>query len=296
MNAKPLLSLTVGLLLCPAAFAQQPGEKPLSESDLLKQIEALSPPSRTPSPGAGDRPSPKVKPESLPQPLFDGNTPDITKMSGGNKRPTPGGTMAVAPGTMIGASNSPDKTADKKAKGPTEITALEATFDQKANLAVFIGEVVVKDPEFNVICDKLTAHLKHDDKPKAVPGAPATPKPATPAATPAGKPGDASTAPKKGGGLEKAVAETTSDRRVIITQDKLDADGTIQHSIGKADRATYDAVTGDIVLYGSPDVIQGTNRVQATEASTVMTLNRDGHMKAVGPHKTTIVDKGDSAR
>ncbi len=45
-------------------------------------------------------------------------------------------------------------------KPPTEITALEATFDQRANIAVFIGNVFVKDPQFNVDCDKLTAILE----------------------------------------------------------------------------------------------------------------------------------------
>lgn len=264
MNPRPLLLLTaaVAALLGASASAQRPGEKPLSESDLLKQIEAIAP-SRATVPGS----TPTKNAQASSGTLFDTNNIDLTKSGNGDK----------------GADKG-----EKKAKGPTEITALEATFDQKANLAVFIGEVVVKDPEFNVICDKLTAHLKHDDKTKPKGAAAATPKPATPAATPAGKDKD-----KKSGGLEKAVAESTSDRRVIITQDKTGDDGTVTHSVGKADKATYDAVTGDIVLYGSPDVIQNTNRVQATDPGTVMTLNRDGHMKAVGPHKTTIVDKGD---
>ncbi|MEI8109264.1 MAG: hypothetical protein WCI46_15730, partial [Verrucomicrobiota bacterium] len=59
--------------------------------------------------------------------------------------------------------------------GPTEIDALEATFDQKANQAIFIGEVVVKDPEFNVKCDKLTALLKGAEKAKSPPTPPALP-------------------------------------------------------------------------------------------------------------------------
>ncbi len=84
---------------------------------------------------------------------------------------------------------------------------------------------------------------------------------------------------------------TTSERRVIITQDKVEADGSITHGIGKSDKAEYDANTGDIRLTGMPDVTQGVNRCIATDPSTVMTLNRDGHMKAVGPHKTIIVDR-----
>lgn len=248
MIPKPLLALALTALFCPTAFAQKRGDKPLSESDLLKQIESLVPP----KPASANN-------GSAPASLFDAGI-------GGEKK---------------SGSEKKEKTGEKKSKGPTEITALEATFDQKANLAVFIGSVVVKDPEFNVSCDKLTAHLKHDDKakPNGTAGRPATLKP------------DEATPKKKSGGLERAVAESTSDRRVIITQDKTEADGTVTTSIGKADKATYDAVTGDVVLTGSPDVTQGINRVQATDPSTVMTLNRDGHMKAVGPHKTTIVEK-----
>jgi lipopolysaccharide export system protein LptA len=257
-----LIALTCVALLSPSIFAQKPAEKPLSETDLLKQIESLTP--SRPTTTAAKKDSPAAAAASL----FETGVVDLSKPgAGGDKK---------------------DRTGDKKSKGPTEITALEATFDQKANLAVFIGDVVVVDPEFNVTCDKLTAHLKHDDKPKA-----GAAKPGTPAATPVAKTDDG-TPKKKSGGLEKAVAESTSDRRVIITQDKIEADGTKTQSVGKANKATYDAVTGDVVLTGSPEVIQGINRVVAVDPGTVMTLNRDGRMRANGLTKSTIVDKGDS--
>jgi len=248
---KPLSSIALSALLCATSFAQKPGEKPLSETDLLKQIETLTP-----------------------------SVPRAAKAEGAS--------LSLI-GTDIGErgkSGAEKKEKGlKKSKGPTEITALEASFDQKANLAVFTGEVVVKDPEFNVVCDKLTAYLKND-KAKAKGDAP---KPATPSPS-------EGAAKKKSGGLEKAIAESTSDRRVIITQDKTEADGTITQSMGKADRATYDAVTGDVVLTGSPEVIQGINRVVAVDPATVMTLNRDGRMRANGLTKSTIVDKPDSER
>jgi hypothetical protein len=253
-------------------------DKPLSQEELLKQIESI-----TPSKG-GATPSPTNNP------LISSNaSSDLLK-------PSP---------NKVGTPNPADPAATN-GKGPTIITALEATFDQKANVAVFIGSVVVNDPEFNVVCDKLTAYLKHEDKavPAATPAGAkttpkaATPKAATPASTPNGAAGGAATAgptqigvqKKKGSGLDKAVAVTTSDRRVVITQDKVEADGSITHGIGIADRAEYFSTTGDIFLYGSPDVTQGTNRCVATDPSTVMTLNRDGHMTAKGPHKTYIVD------
>lgn len=211
----------------------------------------------------------QIDPRSTPAPTFKGlpiSAPAATDPKGGD----------AAPGL-------------KKAKGPTQIDALDATFDQKKNEAVFIGDVKVRDPEFNVDCDKLTALLKgaEKEKPKPDAAAPGT-KPATPAAP-------ALPVKKKGGsGLHKAVAEANPGNRVTIIQEKLQPDGTMQRSVGTAERATYDAVTGDIVLAGKPEIQQGINLVLATAQETVMTLNRDGRMKAKGPHRTVIVDKGDS--
>lgn len=265
------------------ALAQGPSniDKPLTQEELLKQIESI-----TPSKG-GATPAPGINP--------------LANASGEVLKLSP---------VRVGTPNPADpavKPGDPNSKGPTIITALEATFDQKANVAVFIGSVVVKDPEFNVECDKLTAYLKHEDKngapaatpagSKATPKAAATPKTATPASTPNGATGanagptQIGPAKKKQSGLDKAVAVTTSDRRVVITQDKVEADGSITHGIGISDRAEYFSSTGDIFLYGWPDVTQGTNRCVATAADTVMTLNRDGHMTAKGPHKTFIVDE-----
>jgi len=184
------------------------------------------------------------------------------------------------------ASGAPGAPSDeKKEKGPTEITSGEATFDQKAHIAIFTIDVVVKDPEFNVACDKLTAYLKHEEPAKpGVKGARATPRPATP------KPGEP---PKKtgGGGLERAVAEMTGDGRVEITQDKIDDKGVLTHSVGHGTKADYNATTGDIVLTGRPDVKKGTDWVIATDDSTVITLNRDGHMSTKGPSKTVIISE-----
>lgn len=169
----------------------------------------------------------------------------------------------------------------KKEKGETVITALEATFDQKTREAVFTGKVVVKDPEFNVECDRLDAFLKKvteasaADKPAADP--PPAPKP------PAGE-------AEKGGGLDHAVADANPGNVVLITQQKLGDDGSITKNVGKGRRATYDAKTGDVVLTGMPSVQQGINLCVAQDESTVMTLNRDGRMKVVGPHTTTIKD------
>jgi lipopolysaccharide export system protein LptA len=170
--------------------------------------------------------------------------------------------------------------AEKKATGQTEITSLAATFDQRARQAVFIGNVVVSDPEFNVTCDRLTAVLKNT---KVEGSAPAEPSPGTP---PNGG------VAKGGGGLEKAIAEAAEGKEVVITQDKLEADGTITKNVGRGRKATYDAKTGDIILSGSPSVQQGINLCVAKADDTVMTLNRNGFNHVDGPSMTVIKDKG----
>jgi len=184
----------------------------------------------------------------------------------------------------------------KKEKGPTEITSNEATFEQRTHRAVFSGSVVVIDPEFHLTCDKLTALLKHDEK--ATPGAPkpavaAAAKPPKPKETPDAE--EAKAKPKNGkggGGLEKATAEG----HVVITQEKRDAGGSVTKNVGRGTKAIYEADTGDITLYGMPQVQQGFNTCIATDESTVITLNRDGRMKVIGPHKTVIQSSSESGR
>jgi lipopolysaccharide export system protein LptA len=246
-----------GLLALADLRAQAP-DKALTQDELLRQIESL-----TPSPGG----------------------------AAARRNAVPASAGAPKAGPLF-AEQRPEKTekVDKKDKGPTEIVALEATFDQKAHIAIFIGEVVVTDPEFNVQCDKLTAFLKHDEVPA---GQAAPPPRLKAAATPDPKADNKTEAPKKPkeGGLEKAIAEADPGKIVTVTQDKLEADGTTSHSIGHGKKCHYDAVTGDITLYGKPDVQQGINTCVATEEETIMILNRDGHMRVTGAHKTMIKDQ-----
>jgi lipopolysaccharide export system protein LptA len=181
------------------------------------------------------------------------------------------------------------KPATKKEKGPTEITALALDFDQKAHQAIFTQNVVVDDPEFHLTCDKLTAYLKHDDQKPAGDEKPVA-KPADP--PPGNSPGK-TPQPGRGGGLDHAIAEGS----VVITQDKLEANGTTTHNVGHGRHATYDANTGDIVLTGNPQVQQGINTCVALDDGTVMTLNREGKMKVNGAHKMVIKDsKSDNGR
>ena len=253
-------------MLVAASALHAQNDRPLTTEELQRQIESLSPSSADPGRAGSSRMS---VPGSAPR----------------GARPSSSLQPSLFPGDAPPAK--PDTKPAKKSKGPTEIVALEATFDQKAHLAVFIGQVVVTDPEFNVQCDKLTAYLKHDDKVDAA-GAP-RPK-ATPAPAPAaGKKGGGD----KKGGLDKAIAEADPGKMATVTQDKVEADGSSSRSIGHGRRIEYSAATGDITLIGRPDVQQGINTCISTDDSTIMILNRDGHMRVQGPHKTVIKDQGE---
>jgi lipopolysaccharide export system protein LptA len=189
--------------------------------------------------------------------------------------------------TQLAQAKAPvkDEKPRKEGNGTTEITAKEAAFDQKTSQAVFLGEVIVKNPQFNVNCDKLTAFLKKDGKDVPKPAGETGKQPAaTPAPKPAGKKGNST------GGLDKAIAEGS----VVITQEKVDAAGELTKNVGRAKRAVFDSNTGDITLTGNPQVEQGINTIVATEESTVMILNQEGRMRVIGPHRTVIKDTADA--
>ncbi len=189
-----------------------------------------------------------------------------------------------APSGRLAVGGAPAPSA-KAPKGPTVITSREAMIDNKIHLAVFSGEVDVKDPEFNLSCEKLTVYLR---KPKGSgEKAPEQPRPIGADADPAPAP----VKDKQESGIDKAIAEGN----VIITQDKQDASGKVQKYFGKAKKAVYDNNRKTCVLTGWPKVSQslGENlgkQIIATQESTVITLDQSGAIKADGPNKVTLAD------
>jgi lipopolysaccharide export system protein LptA len=168
--------------------------------------------------------------------------------------------------------------ADKRAKGPTEITcSKEASFEDKSRKAVFTGEVRVKDPQFTMTADKLTAFIRQETIASGTTSAP--------------KKTSGGNVPGMGG-LERAIAEG----HVVIVQEKPGENGgEATRYVAKAGRAEFQSSTGDMVLYDWPQVQQGINLHVATEQSTVMTINRDGRMKTNGRSRTLIQDKPDDS-
>jgi lipopolysaccharide export system protein LptA len=218
----------------------------------------------------------KPTPATKPSPAQAGAAKSPAGKKSAAAKPTPGGSPAAGQSDLFGGNS------DNRPKGPTEITASqEAQFDTKARTGVFIGNVKVVDPQFTLTSNRLTVHLNRDEEggglseadaegnvvivhvnqPKTQPQSGQTTATPSPAARPAG-PGPT---PIQG------QQPTTS--------------------IGKADKALYEAKDGSITLTGWPQVTQGANTHIATSPGVKMVLYKDGRMQTYGSTRTLIEDK-----
>src|SRR5205809_7796250 len=133
----------------------------------------------------------------------------------------------------------------------TEIYADEAFFDSTKNMGIFSGRVKVIDPRFNLQSDKLTVFITKGQNQ----------------------------------GLEKAVAEGN----VGLVRDRPNPNGgPPTRAVGRADKATYTAATGDVELRGTPRVQEGLNMHVATSPDTVMIINQNSQLTTHGPSRTEI--------
>ena len=133
----------------------------------------------------------------------------------------------------------------------TQIYADEAFFDSTKNVGIFSGRVKVIDPRFKLESDKLTVFITKGQNQS----------------------------------LEKAIAEGN----VGLVRDRLDPNGgPPTHAVGRADKATYTAATGDVELRGTPRVQEGANMHVATSPDTVMVINQNSQLSTHGPSRTEI--------
>jgi lipopolysaccharide transport protein LptA len=133
----------------------------------------------------------------------------------------------------------------------TEIYADEAFFDSTKNMGTFSGRVKVTDPRFNLQSDKLTVLITKGENQ----------------------------------GLEKAIAEGN----VGLVRERPDPKGGAPaRAVGRADKATYTAATGDVELRGTPRVQEGANMHVATSPDTVMIINQNSQLTTHGPSRTEI--------
>src|SRR6266404_4178743 len=138
----------------------------------------------------------------------------------------------------------------------TEIYADEAFFDSTKNMGIFSGRVKVIDPRFNLQSDKLTVFITKGQNQS----------------------------------LEKAVA----DGNVGLVRERPDPNGGAPtRAVGRADKATYTAATGDVELRGTPRVQEGLNMHVATSPDTVMVINQNSQLSTHGPSRTEIHQQPD---
>ena len=136
----------------------------------------------------------------------------------------------------------------------TEIYADEAFFDSTKNMGIFSGRVKVTDPRFSLQSDKLTVFITKGQNQS----------------------------------LEKAIAEGN----VGLVRDRPDPNGgPPTRAVGRADKATYTAATGDIELRGTPRVQEGPNMHVATSPDTVMVINQNSQLTTHGPSRTEITQQ-----
>jgi lipopolysaccharide transport protein LptA len=144
-----------------------------------------------------------------------------------------------------------DKGAQTNGPVTTEIYADDAFFDSNKNIGIFSGHVKVADPRFTLQSEKLTVYITKGQNQ----------------------------------GLEKAVAEGN----VAVVRDRPDPNaGAPTRAVGRSDKATYIAATGDVELRGTPRVQEGVNTHIATSPDTIMVVNQNGQLTTHGPSRTEI--------
>src|SRR5215472_4892470 len=148
-----------------------------------------------------------------------------------------------------------------ESNGPTttEIYSDEAFFDSTKNVGTFIGRVKVIDPRFNLQSDKLTVFITKGENQS----------------------------------LERAIAEGN----VGLVRDRPAANGgPPTRAVGRCDKATYTATTGDVELMGTPRVQEGPNLHVATSPDTVMVISQNSQLRTHGPSRTEIVQQPNEAQ
>jgi lipopolysaccharide transport protein LptA len=136
----------------------------------------------------------------------------------------------------------------------TEIYSDEAFFDSSKNMGIFSGRVKVVDPRFNLQSDKLTVFITKGQNQS----------------------------------LEKAIAEGN----VGLVRDRPDPNGgPPTRAVGRSDKATYTANTGDVELMGTPRVQEGPNLHVATSPDTIMVIGQNSQLRTHGPSRTQIVQQ-----
>ena len=232
---------------------------------LIAAGQAAKPAPKPPKP-----PAPATKPVALPDPILV---------------PTAQAETTTSPVEADTGTFDPSKVAppERKVRNEKTVTIDEdkqiiitcddvAYFDAKARIAIFEGNVKVDHPGFDLECDKLEVFFK--------PESAAKPAPAEGAAPASGESGT--------GEIDKVIA---TGRMVRI--EKPASTGEMQ--IGQCKKAIFYADSENIEMYIWPQVQKGQYRMTATEESTVIKIDQNGGLEALG-QTTSGFEKGEKKK
>ncbi len=153
---------------------------------------------------------------------------------------------------VASAPKTPATAPEKKAKKTaSEKKAAGQKQDKSKNIGIFSSRVKVVDPRFNLQSDKLTVFITKGQNQS----------------------------------LEKAIADGNVG---LVRQRPNPSGGPPTLAVGRADKATYIAATGDVELRGTPRVQEGLNMHVATSPDTVMVINQNSQLTTHGPSRTEI--------
>jgi lipopolysaccharide export system protein LptA len=181
----------------------------------------------------------------------------------------------------------------------TDIQSNRLFFDPDKGFGVFVDDVVLIHPDFNLNSDELEIYMNKEQPKPGANGAAATAEAAGPTAGELAKENAAESAAsaesltpsqrRSGGNIKNAIAR---GRRVLIT--KLSPEGESQTGIGR--EAVYDGATGDIILRGMPQIQKGQSLTRAVEPTTYFVIKANGHFYAEGGRAQTIIVQDDEKK
>src|SRR5438477_7040261 len=144
--------------------------------------------------------------------------------------------------------------AGQQSNGPTttQIYSDDTFIDSTNNIGIFSGRLKVVDPRFNLQSYKLTVLITKGENQS----------------------------------LEKAIAEGN----VGLIRDRPAANGgPPTRAVGRSDKATYTAATGDVELIGTPRVQEGPNLHMATSPDTGRIISRNSQRPTKGTTRSDTI-------
>src|SRR4029450_13944338 len=88
-----------------------------------------------------------------------------------------------------------------------------------------------------------------------------------------------------------------AEGNVGLVRDRPDPNGgPPSRAVGRADKATYTANTGDVELVGTPRVQEGPNLHVATSPDTVMVVSQNSQLRTHGPSRPEIAQQPDQEK